>query len=161
MRLQHPQGKHSANREHHCTPRPSTLLGNESIPKEDFDQTSSERTQVRVDRPKFKRSKLGRHSTGLPSALYADTCRSLRLLHHFRGHKNVSLHRDTTSQDQRVALSPLRVSSAQITCLYDMDLVDPYSFDSVSVQDRMRVRALQPRLTSLTRPTPTAICTRS
>ena len=60
-----------------------------------------------------------------------------RLLHHFRGHKNVRQalsHFGQTPSDKALPTcvsSPDPLPLGQITCLYDLDLVDPVNFDSV------------------------------
>lgn len=59
-----------------------------------------------------------------------------RLLHHFRGHKNVRGSPATcdVTTPRRLRCEGCRLTClpiAQITCLYDLDLVDPVNFDSV------------------------------
>lgn len=60
--------------------------------------------------------------------MVSGTVAFFRLLHHFRGHKNVRwTFAERCAKMRKLTL----LFSAQITCLYDMDLVDPVNFDSV------------------------------
>lgn len=63
-----------------------------------------------------------------------------RLLRHFRGHKNVS-------RPLRIALGSAE-DDPQITCLYDLDIIDPVGFKEVYLYVRLPIRSVVHSLTT-------------